>query len=518
MLTPNVTRRSLILGGGAALLAAPALIRGQGTGFMRDPFALGVASGDPAEGGFVIWTRLAPDPLDQHGGMTMAIAKVGWEVASDPNFRTIVAKGEALARPEFAHSVHVEVEGLGPMRDYWYRFTAGGAVSRIGHARTTIAPGKPLDRLRFGTFGCQRWQDGLYTAAQGLAAADLDFLFHYGDFIYEYGGGTIVRPGLPTTPAVRASAGQECYSLDDYRIRYAQEMADPDLQALLAATPMYVTMDDHEVENNWAGLIDQENDPQEVFAFRRACAFQAWYEHMPVRKAQFPLPGAVRVHRSRGFGDLVQANFLDTRQFRTDQPCGDNYQPLCAGQDDPNATMMSVDEEAWLDRNLMDHGARWTLIGQQVMMMPIDRRQANEPQRIENMDSWAGYNVARKRMIARLAKRGDAIVVTGDEHKHYAGNLLSTDGAKAAAEFVGTSLSSGGDGSDPKPGVTPPVLTHNPELAFYCYRRGYLVCDVTRNTWRTDFMVVDQVSKPGGAISKRASFAVEKGSPVLHAA
>src|SRR3954465_9394255 len=126
-----ISRRQFVAGAAATAFAAPALLRPQ-TVFRDYPFSVGIASGDPAPDGFVIWTRLAPDPLEAHGGMAMEPMPVAWEVASDEGFATIGGGGGAVALPELAHSVHVEVSGLRPDHRYFYRFTADGERSLTG--------------------------------------------------------------------------------------------------------------------------------------------------------------------------------------------------------------------------------------------------------------------------------------------------------------------------------------------------------------------------------------------------
>ena len=181
-MTHLITRRGLLVGAAAAT-AAPAILKAQML-FRDYPFRLGVAAGEPAADGFVIWTRLAPDPLDRHGGMPMAKVDIDWEVASDDGFRQIVQKGTASARPEIGHSVHVELAGLQPARPYFYRFKIGRETSPIGRAKTLPALGARTDRMRFAVAGCQAWEDGLYTAYADIAGQDIDFLYHYGDYIY----------------------------------------------------------------------------------------------------------------------------------------------------------------------------------------------------------------------------------------------------------------------------------------------------------------------------------------------
>jgi alkaline phosphatase D len=504
-------RRQFIAGAAATTLAAPAILRAQ-TVFRAYPFALGVAAGDPASDGFVIWTRLAPDPLDPNGGMAMAPMNVEWEVASDRQFNTIVAHGTEVAHPELAHSIHVELTGLAPARPYYYRFRAAGEKSISGRATTLPAAGASPQSLRFGVCGCQHYEDGYYAAYRHMAEEDLAFVYHYGDYIYEDRGDAVHRArGDVLEVAVRRQVGQKCFSLGDYRQRYGQYKSDPDLQRAHAAHTWFATFDDHEVADDWVSGHDWDNSPD--FYLRRAAAFQAWYEHMPVRRALRPRWDSISMYRSARYGNLVQLDFLDTRQFRTDQPCNDGFVPVCPGVEDPNAAVLGPEQEAWLARNLARPEARWSAVAQQVMMMSLDRRIANEPSRILNMDSWAGYEVPRRRLLARMRGLDNVVVLTGDEHQNFAGLLHDRDAA-VAVEFVGTSITSDGDGADRREGAAQ-ILAENPQLKFSNYQRGYLTCDVTPDEWRTNFMVMDHVSTPDGTLSKRATWAVARGDVAL---
>lgn len=511
-----LSRRLFLAGTLTSAAVAPSILSAQSI-FRANPFSLGIASGDPSSDGFVIWTRLAPDPLEAHGGMAMSVMPVAWEVASDPRFATIVARGEEPARPELAHSVHVEVAGLLPDRPYWYRFTAGGERSYAGRARTLPLAGASVGALKFGVAGCQNYEDGYYGAYRHLSREeDLAFVFHYGDYIYEYSGPAIrtSRDGSLYEP-VRRHLGQELFDLGDYRLRYAQTKLDTDLQRAHAAHSYFMTFDDHEVVNNWVGLIDEDvTTLPEVFALRRAAAFQAWYEHMPVRKSLLPRGGAITAYREARYGTLASIDFLDTRQFRSDQPCGDGFKPMCPDVSASQASVIGAEEEAWLARNLQRNDTRWNCIAQQVMMMALDRRRrVEEPARILNMDSWAGYEVPRQRLLARMKGLDNVVVLTGDEHQNHAGVLRSGDDV-VGAEFVITSISSGGDGSDLRPG-SDQYLAFNPDLKFVNDQRGYATCEVTAEAWRTNFMVVDKVSSKDCSLTRRAVGEVAHGEPGL---
>jgi alkaline phosphatase D len=304
-------------------------------------------------------------------------------------------------------------------------------------------------------------------------------------------------------------------SLDDYRRRYALYKSDADLQAAHAAHAFFMTFDDHETDNDWAGDLDEDGTPPEIFRLRRAAAFQAWYEHMPVRRRSLPNGSAIQMYRSARFGTLAEFDFLDTRQFRTNQPCGGGYEIACPEVSSPSAHMISAEEEAWLTRNFHGRDARWNVVAQQVMMMSLDRREKLNaaPGKLLNLDSWAGYEVQRSRLLAHMRGLDNVVVLTGDEHTNYAGLLHDRD-RPVAVEFVATSISSDGDGQD-MPTFGPAFLANNPQLKFINNQRGYLTCDVTPNEWRTNFMVVDRISTPDGSLSKRATFSVAYGEPAL---
>jgi alkaline phosphatase D len=504
-------RRLFIAGAAASGIAAPAIVRAQNR-WRSYPFSLGVAAGDPAPDGFVIWTRLAPEPLASDGGMAMFPMPVQWEVASDSRFETIVQSGEVIARPELAHAVHVEVMGLQPDRPYFYRFTAGGERSFRGVARTLPLASADVARLKFGVAGCQRYDEGYYGAFRHLSAEqDLAFVYHYGDYIYEYQ----VSPVTPSfwsggiVEPVRPSLGQSTYSIDDYRRRYAEAKSDGDLIRAHAAHAFVCSYDDHEVDNNWVSDQDADGVDAEIFALRRAAAFQAWYEHMPVRKAQLPRGGAPKMYRDLKFGRLAHLDICDTRLYRTNQPCGDGFKPHCAEVDDRNAQVLGAEQEAWVARNLSNSDHVWNALAQQITMMSLDRRRRpEEPARVLNMDSWAGYEVPRQRLLARMAGRQNVVVLTGDEHQNFCGNLVHRDKI-VGGEFVATSISSGGSGQDKRPG-TDEWLKANPELKFANDQRGYLVCEVTPEAWQSHFMVVDQVRTRENSLSRRMTALVAR--------
>lgn len=517
----EINRRHLLRGFGGAAMAAFALPTGMpalaAPVFRNYPFQLGVASGEPAPDGMVIWTRLAPDPLELDYGMPAAAVEVNWEIATDDRFRNVVQNGTQLARPELGHSVHVEVTGLQPGRDYWYRFTAGRERSLWGHTRTLPSFGQPLDRLRFGVAGCQHYEQGYYTAHRHLAAEVPDFVFCYGDYLYEDRSSRVWNGG-ETGPLenVRQYLGDELYTLSDYRRRYAQTKMDTDLQSAHAAAPWFMTWDDHEVDNNWVGDTDQNGTPPAAFALRKQAAMQAYYENMPLRESSMPVGKRIQLYRQARYGNLLDVNLLDTRQYRTDQPCGDRWGMPCDAIDRRDAEVLGGAQEKWLVNRMQASEARWQVLAQQVMMMDLDRTPGEI--RTENLDSWAGYREPRRRVLESIRDqgRGNVVVLTGDEHQNYAGELHIDGKAPGqrpiATEFVSTSITSGGNGVDQR-ADTVLIQQENPQLKWHNAQRGYVMCEVTPDVWTTEFKTLDSVTQRGVEIRTRMRIAVEHGRP-----
>jgi alkaline phosphatase D len=522
----DLSRRGLLRGatGMAALAAlmpqAPSRALAQPV-FSAYPFRMGVASGDPWPDGAVIWTRLCPEPL-AGGGMASIAVEVQWEVAADEAMRQVVQKGTALARPELGHSVHVELAGLEPARPYWYRFHAGRETSPIGRTRTAPAPDASPSALRFVSAGCQLWESGFFTAWRHIAGEDIDFVSHYGDYIYESRG----HGGAPRrVPPVREHHGEETYSVQDYRTRYAQYRSDPDLQAAHRAHPFLMSFDDHEVDNNWAGGISEEDGsarrpievPPEIFALRKQAAFHAWYEAMPVRRAQLPRGPQITAWRALRWGRLADFAVLDTRSHRDDQPCGDVGGPPCPAVANPAAQVLGPAQEAWLFDRLARTDAAWKFLAQQVPMM---RRNWSATALSLSMDKWDAYPAARDRLTRHLHDRriGNVAVLSGDVHNAWAGTIRTDpadpESPAVASEFVATSISSDGDGSEHLAN-TARVLDRNPHIAFFNNRRGYCLHEVTAARLTARFRALDYVSRPGAAVADRAGFVVEDRDPVV---
>lgn len=473
--------------------------------FRSDPFSLGVASGDPLSDGVVLWTRLSAASVAEIGNPDAAVP-VRWEVADDDAFRRVVRSGDSLALPELGHSVHAEVAGLEAGRVYHYRFLAGGVASTVGRARTPPAPGARVESLSFAFCSCQNYEDGYFTAYRHMAAEDLDLMVHLGDYIYE---GGISRN------AVRPNDRPEVYTLEQYRGRHTQYRSDEDLQAAHAAFSWVTTWDDHDVDNNYAGGISQDRQEPQAFLLRRAAAYQAYYEFLPLRRTSVPRGPDMSLYRRLGFGDLISMSALDTRQYRDDQACGDRFKPDCHARWDPTRTLLGARQERWLLSGLTASKARWNVLAQQVMMAPLENRNA-EGSPTHSMDTWDGYPAARQHVLDTLASGAVAnpMVLTGDVHSSWVADLHvgDADSPVVGTELVGTSITTNGDGRDIREG--PDALRdRNPHLRFHDDRRGYVRCDVTRERLTAHFRAVPWISKPGAPLETRAVFVVEDGRP-----
>jgi alkaline phosphatase D len=514
--TPGVLRRRRFLAAGgaaAALLVAdrlagawPAPARGIGY-----PFTLGVASGDPDPGGVVVWTRLAPAPLLPDGGMPARAVPVDWQVAADPRLRRILRAGTILARPGLGHAVHVEVDGLAPARTYWYRFRAAGELSPIGRTRTLPTPVASPARLALAVVSCQHYEHGYYTAYRHLAEEDLDLVLHLGDYLYE----TAPAEGQPrrhATPAPTDLAG--------YRQRHAQYRTDPDLQAAHAALPFVLAWDDHEVQNDYANDQSERFDPPAAFRHRRAAAYRAYWEHLPLRRRSRPHGPAARLYRRLRFGDLAELNVLDTRQYRDDQPCDTNgvgHDQVVAGCQerlDPHRTLLGTEQRRWLLGGLARSHARWNVVAQQLLMAELDRQPG--PGLAHSSDGWDGYAADRARILRFLAARrpSNPVVLGGDLHSFWVTDLKLDNHQPAAAtlasEFVGTSVSSSGPPYEPFRAH----LADNPHVRFFDSRwRGYLRCLVDHRRWITDLRTVDTVEWPVAPVRTLASFVIQDARP-----
>jgi alkaline phosphatase D len=469
--------------------------------FSTDPFTLGVASGDPSTESVIIWTRLAPDPLNG-GGLSDTEYSVRWELARDADFTDVMAEGDAIASPRHGHSVHAEVSPPANETIY-YRFRVGDFTSPVGITR--LAPdSSSSEPVRIATASCQNYTDGYYTAYDDMVKQSPDLVVFLGDYIYE--GGT----GEPGT--VRENNSEEPKDLVAYRNRYALYKSDPLLQAAHAACPWVVTWDDHEVENNYAGFVPQDAADAEGHAARRAAAYQAWWEHMPVRMAA-PIDGQLSIYRRISWGGLVNMLVLDGRQYRDDQACADavlNVEPACPEASLPERSMLGSEQEQWVANNIASD-AVWAVLANQTVMSDIRLGDA-----ILNYDQWDGYSPSRDRVLESTTAAENLIVLTGDIHLAGVGQLTTSSDPSTSrgVEFVTTSITSDAniDASLEALLVSLPNII-DAEVS----HRGYTLHTVTATDWTAQYRIVDDARVDGSAVTTWKTFAVTAGSPTVTA-
>ncbi|WP_439363469.1 alkaline phosphatase D family protein [Bradyrhizobium sp. DASA03005] len=508
-----IPRRRFLVGSlASAALAAPSgFVRGAPVSFSADPFTLGIASGCPREDRVILWTRLAPQPLDG-GGMKDAPVEVEWQAAEDEAFSRIASHGVVRTTTELAHSVHAEATGLLPDRVYWYRFRAGPALSPVGRTRT--APAGSARPFRFAFASCQQYEQGYFTAYRDMAARDLDLVVHLGDYIYEKSWGSRhVRQhgvGIPTT-------------LEEFRNRYALYKTDPDLQAAHAAFPWLSVWDDHEVMDDYANDRSYTIRDSAQFLKIRAAAYQAYYEHMPLPPSARPRGADATIYAHYRFGDMLDVLLLDDRQYRSASACVGSGRPTwvagCAGRSDEVRTMLGEQQEQWLDARLRDCRGLWTIIAQQTLMAQ-NKREGDDGAHFW-MDGWDGYPNARRRLLDSLVahRRRNPIVIGGDRHAFFTADLkhdfARPDRPTIATEFVGTSITSDG----PSEANVRKALAENPHLLYARGdKRGYATIELDVRHCTVGFEALNDVKDAGSAVRRLTSFVVEEGVPGAKAA
>jgi len=473
--------------------------------FTEDPFRLGVASGYPRPDGMVLWTRLVAD-------LDAVAVPVRWEIAADESMRKIVASGSAQARPEWAHAVHVEPRGLEPDRWYWYRFTAGDAVSPVGRTRTAPSADAEVTRLRFAFASCQQYEQGWFTAYRHMAGDDLDLVAFLGDYIYESSWGR---------EHVRKHDAGEPYSLQEYRARYALYKRDPDLQKAHLACPWILTWDDHEVDNDYANDRPEDGMGREAFLARRAAAYRAFYEHMPLPVSMRPNGPDMRIYGVANWGRLANFIIVDDRQYRAPQACPAKaggstvLDPrTCPSIADASRSMLGAEQENWLDRAFTESKSGWNILVQQTLMAQLDRKVGAGQQFWT--DGWDGYPAARRKLLESMAARrlANPVVIGGDVHMHWVADLKTDfDDPRSpvvASEFCGTSITSQGAAQK----QVDELLPENPHMKYArSDRRGYVRASIAGGRFNAELIGLETVKKPEARAEVLARFVVEDGKP-----
>jgi alkaline phosphatase D len=373
---------------------------------------------------------------------------------------------------------------------------------------------------------CQHWEFGSYAAHQHIASGNPDLVLFVGDYIYEWGPYDLVHPAQPRQRSI------ESFTLDEYRARYAQYKSDLQLQASHHAAPWIVTWDDHEISNDYANDRDERLDPN--FIQRRAAAYQAFYEHMPVR---LPPLGSeanrfayMRLYERYDWGRLGRFHVLDDRQYRAYQVCakpgrgGSNSitNAQCPERLDPKRSLLGWEQEKWLSHGFATSQARWNILTQQTLMAQNSQTEIKESgDGTFWTDGWDGYPAARQRLFDDLEKHRPAnpVVLSGDVHTFYATNLKRDFYAKASAanpvlatEFCGSSITS----SSRPQSVTERYVQQNPHIKYgRSDVRGFVLLDISPHQMHSYFVGLEDVKRADSGAYTLASFTVEDGRPGL---
>lgn len=504
----SLPRRRLILGL-TGTFAAPFVARAAVLGEPVYPFVLGVASGEPLPDGFAIWTRLKTlGPPEAWRGRPQTVT---WQIAEDEAFARPVRRGRTRTDPRTDHAVHVEVFGLDPGRPYWYRFEALGSRSPAGRAMTAPSPLAAPASLKLAIASCAAYEAGYYSAYRHMAAEAPDLVLFLGDYIYESSHGDRAATVRSHDPVAEAT------DLAGYRARYSQYKTDPDLQALHAAAPCLMTWDDHEVHNDYSGDFDW--DPRvtvEAFRRRRAAAYQAFWENMPLRPWSRPGGPLMRIYDRFQWGRLATIHMADSRQYRDASACarpetrrGFVAPPDCVDINDPARSILGATQEAWLNDGFRHSQTQWNVIGQSVMVAPFLQRNRTTGWEGHYTDTWDGYPQARDRLLASLGASGarNPVFFSGDIHCFWANDLVTAQGP-IATEFVGTSITS----DPPPPDNFRPTLGKNPWVRFFEDQyRGYISADVTSERMAVRFQAISDRRDPRATVSTLKAFTVESG-------
>ncbi|WP_420033183.1 alkaline phosphatase D family protein [Streptomyces sp. cg28] len=529
--TSTPRRRTVVKAAAAgAVLAAPLLAAPAAHAADAPAFLHGVASGDPLPDGVLLWTRVTPTAEAVPGSGTGPDTRVSWEIAEDQAFRTVVSRGTTTASAASDHTVKADVRGLRPASAYYFRFSVGDTYSPVGRTRTAPAADNRAE-LRFGVVSCSNWEAGWFSSYRHLAArADLDAVFHLGDYLYEYKTGEYPAAQYTVRPHQPA---HEIVSLADYRIRHGAHKTDDDVRAMHAAHPLVAIWDDHEFANDaWSGGAENHSpDTEGAWAARRDAAKQAYFEWMPVRPSI-----AGTVYRRLRFGALADLHLLDLRSFRSQQAS------VGSGTvDDADRTITGRAQLDWLKSGLAASDAQWKLVGTSVMISPVafgslpahllaplaELLGLPKEGLAINVDQWDGYTHDRKELISHLRERGikDTVFLTGDIHMAWANDVPVTAGTyplspSAATEFVVTSVTS--DNLDDILHVAPDTLSTVAETAVKAANRhvkwldmdrhGYGVLDVTAERAQMDYYVISDRTDKNATSAWERSYRTRTGT------
>lgn len=550
---PHTVHRRTLLGTASAGAAALTVVSSvdpsaASAGSAARVFRHGVASGDPLPGAVLIWTRVTPTAASAPGSGRGPRVRVGWEVATDERFRHVVRRGSFATGPSRDHTVKVDVTGLEPDTSYHYRFSCAGVTSPAGRTRTAPAADASPDHLRFGVVSCANLQAGWFTAYRALAARDdLHAVVHLGDYLYEYGPGEYGY-GFANEDVRAHRPGHEMVSLADYRQRHAQYKTDPDLQALHARYPWVITWDDHEVANDqWrAGAENHDDATEGPYAARRARAHRAYDEWMPVRlDGTARLGDGDRLFRRLRFGRLAEISMLDLRSYRDQQVQSAAPNPVPVPDpavSDPDRSITGRRQLDWLKESLSQGRARWKIVGNPVMIAPVDfgavPKDLLDPVNDVtgllprdglpyNVDQWDGYTADRREVFEHIRDRQvrDALFITGDIHSGWACELPYDAatyplGESAGVEFVCASVTSNNlkditntPARTTSVVVEQAIIANNRHIKYLDFdSHGFSVLDVTAERAQMDWYVLGDRADRATPVTWSVSYATKAGT------
>jgi len=511
----DLTRRSFIktAAAGASAVAVPMALTGCGGDDDNDSLSLtdsklvvafghGVASGDPLADKVIIWTRIT------HTENTAQTIPVEWKVATDSAMTDVVSSGIVTTNADIDYTVKVDADRLLANTTYYYQFTGPLNVkSTIGTTKTL--PVGYIESVKLAVCSCANYPAGYFNAYDALGKSDADVVVHLGDYIYEYAVGEYGTTANTIDQGRNHSPEKEVWTLADYRLRYSQYRQDTLLQGAHQAKPFICVWDDHELANDSFkdGAANHTEGDEGSFTDRRAAAFQAYHEWLPIRTGS----DKEIIYRNFKFGELISMNMMDTRHIARDASLTTD-QLLAAGSGaaaliaDPNRRLIGDEQLNWLIQEWSNSTTTWEVLGQQVLMgrifVPVElllyldtlisklekgedasaeqaavmtaitelytlrlRLDAEDPTvtpeeeaRLTttapyNLDSWDGYFIEREQILKRAALIGKNVIsLAGDTHNAWASDLRyvanTATGAlserSVGAEFATSSISSPG--------------------------------------------------------------------------
>jgi alkaline phosphatase D len=490
--------RNSVIAATGAFLIPPALAGckkkdgGKDDHYEGQGFYEGVASFDPSQDKVILWTRYTP-ASHETGKPTILL-----DVARDKDFKSLLVSQSVQADTKSDNTVYVDVSNLTSNTKYYYRFRSETtqAVSVTGETKTLPTAGQSSE-IKMAVVSCANFQSGLFNVYGAVAESDADFVVHLGDYIYEYqAGGYGTDPTTGTLNRAHKPAG-EIITIADYRERYRQYRSDKQLQKAHQLKPFICVWDDHEIANDAYKDGAQNHQPNEGdFNTRKMSAIQAWHEYLPAR-----VTDNAKIYRNFEIAGLVNLVMLDTRIVGRDKQLnygdyltqtGLNTNAFLAAWQNPQRSILGVEQKNWLSSKLSGSTAKWQVLGNQVLMgkmyMPAElllmvaqissgtsdpallaqfntlitqlvviktRSLNNDPTltaaekaRVEtvlpyNLDAWDGYPVEREAVFA--AANGKKLVsLAGDTHNAWYSDLKDVNKRKVGTEFATASITSPG--------------------------------------------------------------------------